>query len=133
MGQIRRFATRTIKDVPLTFENETGERVTENFTVVYRSYSTKAHEEFQTLQQGDDGRVPFSVALSHMVERIIDKDGEPLTGDDGNPADMSNGFFDWIPLEEARDLYERIDADIFPRKASPADGDSGSKAAASEA
>lgn len=136
MGKKRVFTTRTLKDVPLTFEDEIGERVTENFTVVYRSYSTKAVEQFEAELPGskrEDGTIPFSVMLAKQVISITDKDGQPLTGDDGEAVNLANGFFEGIQLEEVKALHERIQADIFPQTASPKPGQSTSEAAVSEA
>jgi len=136
MSKIRNFTTRTLRDVPLTFENEKGERIEEKFSVIYRSYSTKAAEELETSladKKLSDGTVPFSAMLGKMVVKIIDSDGELLTNDEGQPADLAAGFFDEIPLAEVKDLYDRIQADIFPQKASPAPGPDGLQAAASEA
>jgi hypothetical protein len=136
MGKKRVFTTRTLKDVPLTFEDESGERVTENFTVVYRSYSTKAVEQFEQElpeTQRKDGTIPFSVMLAKQVISITDKDGQPLTGDDGEAVNLANGFFEGMPLEEVKALHERIQADIFPQTASQPPGPSTSTAAASEA
>ena len=136
MGKKRVFTLRTLKDVPLTFENEQGDRETENFTVVYRSYSTKQVEAFETElpeTQRKDGTIPFSVMLAKQVVSITDKDGEPLTGDDGEPVNLANGFFETMPLEEVKALHDRIQDDIFPQKASQPPGPSTSAAAASEA
>ena len=136
MGKKRVFTTRTLKDVPLTFEDENGDRVTENFTVVYRSYSTKAVEAFETElpeSQRKDGTIPFSVMLAKQVVSITDKDCQPLTGDDGEPANLANGFFEGMQLEAVKALHERIQDDIFPQRASQKPGQSTSEAAASEA
>jgi hypothetical protein len=136
LKKVRKFATRTLKDVPLTFENEQSERVTEKFTIVYRSYSTRAIQEFQASvpeSERQDGVIPFSVMLGKYVVSIIDSDGEPLTDDSGEAADLSNGFFGTIDVGEAKDLWELIQADIFPPKASQPSGSSGLPAAVSEA
>lgn len=132
MQKKRIFATRTLKDVPLTFENEDGERVTEPFTIIYRSYSTKAIEEIEKSFNGA-ANVPYSVMLSKYVVSIEDKDGDPLTDDEGHPADLSNGFFETIGVDETKRLFELIRADIFPQTASPEPGASGSPAAEGEA
>ncbi len=135
-GKIRRFATRTIHDVPLTFENEGGERIQEKFSVVYRSYSTKTIEDFEqsfAVDKRSDGTVPFSAMLGKMVVSITDSEGEALTDDTGQPADLDQKFFAGIPIEEARGLYDRIQADIFPQTASSSAGVDGSPAAANEA
>lgn len=130
MAKKRMFATRTLKDVPLTFENENRERVTEKFTVVYRSFSHNANQDIKTL---GDGNTPFCDLLSKLVVSIFDSDGEALTDDNGNLADLSNGFFDTMSIPEAEDLYNRIHEDIFPPKASPPHGPSGSPVAESGA
>lgn len=134
--KVRKFATRTLKDVPLTFENEHNERVTEKFTVVYHSYSTKTIQEFQASvpeNEREDGVIPFSVMLGKYVISIIDSEGDPLTDDSGEKADLSNGFFGTIDVGEAKNLWELIQADIFPQQASQPPGSSGSPVAASEA
>jgi hypothetical protein len=134
--KVRRFATRTIHDVPLTFEDETGKRVEEKFAVVYRSYSTKAIEEFEKSLEADkrdDGTVPFSAMLEKLVVSIVDSDGDALTDDSGEPAKLSREFFASIPVAEAKLLYESINNDIFPHLASPAVTSSGSQVAGSEA
>lgn len=134
--KVRRFATRTIKDVPLTFENEQSERVTEKFTVVYHSYSTKTIQDFKASvpeTEREDGVIPFSVMLGKYVIEIIDSEGDPLTDDTGEKADLSNGFFGTIDVGEAKNLWELIQADIFPQKASLPPGSSGSQATVSEA
>jgi len=131
MGKKRIFATRTLKEVPLTFENEEGERITEPFTITYRSYSTQAIEEIEKSFEGEG--VPYSVMLSKYVVSILDKDGEPLTDDEGKAADLSNGFFATMEVVEAKRLFELIRADIFPQTASSVPGASGSPAAESEA
>lgn len=155
MGKIRRFATRTIKDVPLTFEDESGQRVTEQFNVVYRSYSNRVIDEMATVQETEkdgDGNVPYSVMLAHMVVQISDQDDPPqaLTGEDGKPAlvelpaedgedreqaiQKRRAFFELMPIaDDTRVIYERIQEDIRPQNASPVSGPSGSTAAASEA
>ena len=132
-NKIRRFATRSLKDVPLSYENEDGDRVTEKFTVVYRSYSRKVHNEMASQNADADGRVPFSVMLAQVVVSITDRDGKPLTDDRGMQADFAAGFFDTIHVDEAKALYDRINEDMFPPKASPEPGPSGSNPAASEA
>lgn len=136
MDKIRRFATRAITGVMLTFENKNGDRVAEEFTVVYRNYSSKNIDDYlQPLIDSvpDGGEIRYADWLGRFVVRIVDKDGDPITDETGEPADLSKGFFETIALEEARDMFERIQADIHPPKASPASGPSGLKAAASEA
>ena len=136
MGKVRRFATRTIHDVPLTFENEDGERVTEKFSVVYRSYSTRYIDEFTASMEAEkqvDGTVPYSAMLGHIVQSISDNNKEPLTDDSGEPAVLGGDFFASISLDEAKGLYDRIQEDIFPQLASPTVIEPGSKVAASEA
>ena len=155
MGKIRRFATRTIKNVPLTFEDESGERVTEEFDVVYRSYSNKVIDEMTAVQANETdekGNSPYSAMLSHILVQIWDHEDPPqaLTGDDGMPAlvdlpsedgeareqaiQKRRAFLELMPIADvAKVIYERIEADINPPNASPVPGPSGSTVAASEA
>jgi hypothetical protein len=155
MGKIRRFATRTIKGVPLTFEDESGQRVTENFDVVYRSYSNRVIDEMAAVEETEKdsgGNVPYSVMLAYVVDQIWDQEVPPqlLTGDDGKPAlvelpaedgegrksaiQKRRAFFELMPIaDDTRVIYERIQEDINPQNASSAPGPSGSTAAASEA
>ncbi len=125
MPKVRSFATRTIKNVPLVFEDAAGERVTEKFTVVYKSYSTTALAELTALEEaeGKEGVVPFAAYLEKMVVSITDADDEPVA------PKLDRAFFDALALAENTEvIYEAIRNDINPQKASPAPGGSESKA-----
>jgi hypothetical protein len=155
VGKIRRFATRTIRNVPLTFEDENGQRVTENFDVKYRSYSNKVVDEMTAVNKSEtdeNGNVPYSVMLAHIVDQIWDQGDPPevLTGDDGKPAlvelpaeggegreqaiQKRREFFELMPIaDDARVIYERIQEDIAPPKDLSTSGPAGSSTAESEA
>lgn len=153
MGKIRRFATRTIKGVPLTFEDETGQRVTEQFDVVYRSYSNKVIDEMTAVQANETdekGNSPYSAMLAHVLVQIWDHQDPPqvLTGDDGKPAlvdlpdedgearelaiQKRRTFLELMPIADAtKVIYERIEADINPPRPSSEPIPSGSSPGAS--
>jgi hypothetical protein len=149
MGKIRRFATRTLKAVPLVFENEAGERVTEQFDVTYRSYSQKALDEIageekkaaaaqnkedETSGSADDvAIISFSAFLSHLVTRIVDATGEDLTNEKGEKQELNREFFDSLSIGDGtKVIWDRIQADINPQKPSSEPGPSGSSPAPSE-
>ncbi len=152
MPKVRKFTTRTLRDVPLVFENENGQRETEKFNVVYRSHSQKFLDEIVAAEQRVDEEttiVAYCVFLSVMVISITDKEGQPLTDDNGAPALQevkgdeeaqktavahNLEFFQTMQVEDGtKALYDAIDSDINPPKASPMPGPSGSEVAASEA
>jgi hypothetical protein len=149
-GKIRRFATRTVKDVELTFEAEAG-RETENFDIVYRSYSQRWLDDLMAFEGKTVGdAIPFSADLSLKVVSITDKQNQPLTNDAGEPAlkevkgpvdseefkeavAHNRSFFDSLDIANARALDMAIDADINPPTPSPTPGDSGSNPATAAA
>lgn len=134
MGKPRRFATRTIpKLIPLSFDDDSGNAVTENFKVTYRSYSNRALDDLAKLKGDEQGNVPYCDYLGLMVESIVDEKGEPLTNDTGEPAPMTNDFFAELALSNAKALYDAIQENINPSLASSEPGASGSAQAVSEA
>lgn len=148
MGKVRRFATRTLpQPLALVFDDESGKRVTEEFTLRYRSYSQRALDEIERIEKergGDSALVPFSAYLSYMVVAVTDNDRQPLTGDTGEPVVFYSGddetlksareFFDLADIQDnTKKIWEAIQADINPQKASSVPGPSGSEPAASEA
>jgi hypothetical protein len=135
VGKIRRFATRTIEKVPLVFEDENGKQVTEEFNIVYRSYSQKVLDEIAEAEKSVTGDVvSFSSYLSHLVMRIVDQDGEDLTGESGEKQELNREFFDSMSIGDGtKVIWEAIQNDINPQKSSSERGASGSRAAAKEA
>jgi hypothetical protein len=129
-GKIRKFATRTVHDVPLTFEDGNGARVEEKFTVVYRSYSNKTLQE-QKAVLDEKGNAPLSALLGLMVSSITDSDGEHLTNDQGERAELNADVFAEMAIENAEAIYSAIQADVNPPKASAEPGPSGSSPEAS--
>lgn len=146
-GKIRKFATRTVTDVELTFETDSAVRETEKFDVVYRSYSQRVLDDLLALEGKAVGdAIPFSADLSLKVISITDKQGTPLTNDVGEralkeisgPVDSEDfkpavahnrAFFDQLGIDNAKALDAAIDADINPPKPSPTPGNSGSEVA----
>jgi hypothetical protein len=154
MPKVRRFTTRTLRDVELVFENETGEREKEKFDVVYRSHSQRFLDEVAAAEQiVAEGKtiVPYCAYLAVMVVSITDKSGEPMTDDSGAPAlkevkgdeetqkeavAHNRAFFETMQVEDGtQSLFNAIQEDISPNppEASSTPGPSGSEAKASEA
>lgn len=150
MGKIRCFATRTLKAVPLVFENETGERVTEKFDITYRSYSQRALDEIaeeekkaaadqnkgpkSTGSDDDSVIVSFSAYLSHLVKRIVDAEGADLTSETGEKQELDREFFDSLSIHDGtKVIWDRVQEDINPQKPSSEAGAAGSPAVASKA
>ena len=146
MGKIRHFATRTLKGVPLVFENETGERVTEKFDITYRSYSQRAlaeiaEEEKKAAEAQNNGRpqtagsaddvviVSYSAYLTHLVKRIMDAEGADLTNETGEKQELNREFFDSLSIGDGtKVIWDRIQEDINPQKPSSEAGAAGSPA-----
>lgn len=145
MGKIRQFATRTLKGVPLVFEDETGERVTEKFDVTYRSYSQGAldeiaEEEKKAAEAQNKGSEPagsaddvviisYSAYLSHLVRRIVDAEGVDLTNESGEKQELNRAFFDSLSIGDGtKVIWDRIQNDINPQKPSSEVGAAGSLA-----
>lgn len=139
-GKIRRrptppeYVMRQVAGVPLTFLNDAGEQVKELFTLRFKSYTpfgflnltrrlsllTFAGEEHQRCAIWADA-----------ITEIIDAAGQPLTDDEGNPAQLTDLFFLGLLDEDRAAIKKALDEDANPPKTAPESGDSGSVAAAS--
>lgn len=132
MGKIRKradFAPREAEGVMLTFLDDAGNRVQEEFTVNYRSYSRKGAERLEQELEPDklpDGKIPYSAMFSKLIISIIDKDGEPLTDESGEPAALTREFFDGMLGEDLESIQRGISGDENPQKPSSEPGPSGS-------
>lgn len=138
MGKIRRradFAQREASGVPLTFVDDSGLPVQENFTIVYRSYSRKGIERLEQELEADklpNGNIPYSAMFAKLVISILDQDGQPLTDETGETAALTREFFDGMLPSDLESIQEGIAGDENPPKPSPRSGDSGSSPEASE-
>lgn len=138
MGKIRKradFAPREVAGVRLTFLDDGGQRVQEEFAISYRSYSRKGAERLEQELEPDklpDGRIPYSVMFSKLIISIVDKNGEPLTDETGEPAILSREFFDGMLAEDLESIQKGISGDENPPKPSSESGPSGSSPEASE-
>lgn len=140
-GKIRKrptppeFITRHIPGVPLTFLNEAGEPVKEEFTLEVKSFTEfgwgKVAAELEA-EPTPDGILPFSALFPKLVTAIIDNDGEALTEEDGTPAQLTRQFFASLVPEDLKAIDAAIRADANPPKPSSPSGSSGSNPAASE-
>lgn len=132
MGKIRRradFAPREAEGVMLTFLDDAGNRLQEEFTVNYRSYSRKGAERLEQELEPDklpDGKIPYSAMFSKLIISIIDKDGEPITDESGEPAELTREFFDGMLAEDLESIQRGISGDENPQKPSSEPGPSGS-------
>lgn len=127
MPKRRIFATRTLPvPVELVFEDESGKRVSEKFTVRYKSYSTTVLDEVTALEKNADGTTSFSAYLAAMVTSIVDADAEELVSESGKTCKDGREFFDAMALREnVKTLYDAIEADIAPPQPSPGGGQDG--------
>jgi hypothetical protein len=139
-GKIRRradFVIREVAGVPLSFLDDSGNIVKENFAIRFRSYSHDGAERLRK-ELTDEGAiepggiVPYSAIFEKSVTAILDSDGEALTDDAGEPATLTRAFFDGMLPEDLHAIQQAMEADSNPPKPSPESGPSGSKAAASE-
>jgi hypothetical protein len=102
-------ATRTIK-VPLTFEDESGERKTEEFAIKYRSYSPKVAREMAELEKAEGSSIPRSLArLIVSIPEITNGDNEPVEITEENLSEFSN--------DNLEAMYAAIVKDIRPTQA----------------
>ena len=137
MGKIRRradFARGEAAGVPLTFLDEAGQPVKENFTIVYRSYSRKGIERIEQELAGDkleNGNIPYAAMFATIMISLLDQDGEPLTGETGQPAELPRDFFDGMLPSDLESIEKGISGDERPPKPSPEPGPSGSDPGAS--
>lgn len=141
-GKIRRrptppeFVMRRIESVPLTFLNDAGEQVKENFSIEFKSFTPYGFSKMAEAFEGQSfiGDAGFECAvLAYSITGIFDSEGEPLTDESGEPARLKESFFMGLLDEDRAAIQERIKADANPQTSSPASGDSGSAAAASAA
>jgi hypothetical protein len=132
MGKIRRladFAPREASGVKLTFVDEAGQRVQEEFTIVYRSYSRRGIERVEKELEADklpDGRIPYSAMFSKLVISIVDQDSEPLTDETGEPAELTREVFNAMLPEDLESIQSAITGDENPPQPSSEPGPSGS-------
>jgi len=99
-------ATRTIK-IPLTFEEENGDRKSEVFAVVYRAFSPKVAEEMSAIESGEGANMARSLArMLVKIPEIINEDGSPVEMNEENLAQFSG--------ENLKALYEGVTQDINP-------------------
>lgn len=139
-GKIRRradFVIREAAGVPLSFLDDGGNIVKENFTIRFRSYSHDGAERLrkELTDEGaiePSGIVPYSAMFEKIVTAIIDSDGEALTEDTGSPATLTRAFFDGMLPEDLHAIQQAMEDDANPQKPSPESGPSGSPAVASE-
>jgi len=131
MGKIRKrpevpdYIVRRVDGVPLTFLNEAGEQVKENFTIEFKSFT----ERGAILP---NGVLPYSALFQKTIVAIIDSEGEALTDETGEPAVFTREFFAGMLPEDLEAIDAAVKADARPPKPSPTPGDSGSSPAASE-
>jgi hypothetical protein len=141
-GKIRKrpeppeFVMRRIEGVPLTFLNDAGEQVKEDFAIEFKSFTSYG---FLTLNEKLEGQTFYGedhlecAVLAHSIIAVIDSDGQPLTEESGEPAELTASFFAGLLDEDREAIQAAIKADANPRKPSPASGGSGSsQATASE-
>lgn len=132
MGKIRRqadFAQSEAKGVPLTFLDDGGQPVQENFTIVYRSYSRKGIERLEQELEGDklpNGNIPYSTMFARLVIAIMDQDGEALTDESGEPAKLTREFFDGLLPADLEAIQKGISGDENPPLPSSEPGPTGS-------
>jgi hypothetical protein len=129
---------RRVADVPLHFlsdpEDPNSALVVENFSLAFKSYTaygfTKMiadHIEGRTFM-GDEHQTAELWAQS--ITRIIDAEGNALTEEDGEPAQLTAEFFLSLVPEDRDAIKEAINRDANPPSSTqppPAPGDSGSK------
>lgn len=97
-------ATRTIK-VPLTFEDDEGERLTEEFAVKYKCFSPKIAREMEEVEKDED-----TASLAKSLANIIVSIPEIVDGD--KPLAITEANLEGMALDNLRALYKGVLADI---------------------
>jgi len=116
-------ATRTII-VPLTFEDDAGERQTEGFKVVYKAYSPRVARQMDELQKQSADSI--TEVLAAIVVSI------PEIGNGEGPIAITAENLDQFSNENLLAIYKAIVDDVRPIQApkQPADSPSFSATAA---
>ena len=123
------FIARRLEGVPLTFLNGDGKQVKEEFTLEVRSYTAYGFLKLQTEIEGKTfaGEEHLECEmLSRTVTAIIDSDGEPLTEEDGQPAQLTAAFFSSLLQEDRDAISNAMKDDANPQTASASAGSGGS-------
>ncbi len=140
-GKIRKrpsppeFVMRQVEDVPLSYFNDQGAVVKENFTIQFKSFTEFGAMRLMTELADSvfNGVLPYSALFEKTIIAIIDSDGEALTDETGAPAVLTREFFAGMAEGDLGAIKAAIDADANPPTTSPTSGPSGSSPAGSEA
>lgn len=128
------FIMRTVRDVPLTFLNDTGSLEQEKFSIEYKAYTAagyvKLSEELKDQWFAGEVHIECEV-LARSITAIIDSEGEALTEEDGSPANLNAAFFAGLVPEDRDAIRAAIKADANPQTPSPSAGASSSSPAGS--
>ena len=141
-GKIRRrpepaeFVMRHVKDVPLTYLNDAGEQVQENFSLDFKSYTAfgfmKLNEDMKEMTFLGEEHVACEL-LARSITAIIDAEGHAVTDESGEPATLTAGFFMGMLEEDREAIQAAVRSDANPLKQTSAPGPSGSSTKASAA
>jgi hypothetical protein len=145
-GKIRKrptppaYVMRTIEGVPLHFlsnpEDPNSPLIEEKFTLQAKSYTVSGYvrlmEELREMEFAGEDHVQCEV-LAQSITSIIDSEGNALTDENGEPAQLTAGFFIGLLDEDREAIRAAIKADANPPKQTSAPGPSGSSPEASAA
>jgi len=104
-------STRTVV-VPLTFEDDDGQRLTENFKVIYRAMSPKVWREMTEIEKANERNIAAS--LAGMVVSIPD-----IHGEDDQPIPITEESLDRMTQDNLLAIQNAILHDINPTAALP--------------
>jgi hypothetical protein len=132
--QAPEYIVRRVDNVPLTFLNDTGEQVQENFSIEFKSRTAygfvKLGEELESKTFAGETHMECEV-LARTITAIIDSQGDALTDDAGEPAALTAAFFLGLLDTDREAIQSAIKADANPPPPSPTPGLSGSTAGGS--
>jgi len=129
---------RKIDDVPLHFlsnpEDPNSPLITENFSLEFKSYT--AYGFAKMVADHIEGRTfigeghQTAALWAQSITRIIDAEGNALTEENGEPANLTAEFFLSLVEEDREAIKEAINRDANPPSSTqqpPAPGVSGSR------